>query len=178
MKNRMLMAGVVLSVVLASCAPAVMGSQGAPVVAESSTTPARGVAGTTVYVSYTYNRGALTLPDRYFDDLQVNFDARDVAGGVMSPETPAPWLRMNARDLPADWQLTLVAAIVRKNVVKTSALQNGLNIQYTEQLRVIYKLTLPVGAAGQHRATLSFTDGDTGAQYGTIPLQVSAGLHL
>ena len=158
-----------------SCAPAVLGTQGTPYIADSATSSAKGVAGKTVYVQYTYSRGVLDIPDRRFDDLQVNFDARDVSGGVVSPETPASWLRMNVSGLPTDWQLTLADANLRKNVVKTSTGNNSIDIRYNEQLRLIYKITLPAGAKGVESARLAFADSDNGAALGTIPLLVSAG---
>ncbi|WP_425145701.1 hypothetical protein [Deinococcus sp.] len=117
----------------------------------------------------------MDIPDRRFENLQVNFEARDVSGGVASPETDATWLRLSVSGLPAGWQLGLAQAVLRKNVVKTTNTNNGIDIRYTEQLRLVYKLTLPAGATGTQLAQLSFTDTETGADLGTVPLMVSAG---
>ncbi|ULH14345.1 hypothetical protein MF271_09820 [Deinococcus sp. KNUC1210] len=148
------------SLLFASCAPAVMGSQGSPYIADSTTTAAKGIAGKTVYVQYIYNQSAFDIDDDRFDAVKIDFATynQNTTGDVRSPENIAPWLGMKVSGLPAGWDVSLAQAWVRKNIVKTSTSNSSIDVRYYNQVRVIYKITLPVGAVGSEIAELSFTD--------------------
>ncbi|WP_189092045.1 hypothetical protein [Deinococcus ruber] len=163
------------SLLFASCAPAVMGSQGAPYVAASATAAAQGMAGQTVYVQYTYNASTFDIDESRFDDLKIDFDTynQNITGDVRSPENAAPWLEMKPSGLPEGWQISLAQAWVRKNVVKTSTDTKSINVRYYDQVRVIYKITLPLGAVGNKLIELAFTD--TGKNVGSTTLFLKGG---
>ena len=174
MKNMKIVVALSVSLLFASCAPAVMGSQYSPYVATSALASAQATPGKTVYVQYDYSAGALAIPDAYFDNLIINFDTRVTNGDVASPETPANWLSMTPDGLPADWQISIDRALVRKEIVKTTLGSSDINVRYYDRLRVVYKIILPANAAGTELAHLSFKDRTNGKDIGTILLLIKA----
>lgn len=156
---------------LSACAPTVLGSQvNAPMVTSSRLSPIHAKAGQTLYVQYVYPRAVLDVADSRFNNLIIDFEDKSVTGNVTSQEAPAPWLNMSVKELPADWQLTLVDAAVRKEIAKTTTSGSSINVRYYEQLRVVYKVTLPVGANGAEFAELQFKDEKT--DIGEVPVSI------
>jgi len=157
---------------LSACAPAILGGQAsAPVVSNTALSPLHAKAGQTVYVQYTYPQTYLDVPDRHFDSLVIDFDSTNfVSGNVNSQETPAPWLSMTSKGLPATWQLSLADAAVRKEIVKTTTSGNAVDVRYYNRMRVVYKITVPTNASGAELAELQFKD--DGSDIGTADMSI------
>ena len=173
-KNLKLSAFLSLGLTLSACAPTILGSQiFTPVVSSSALTPVSVKAGQTVYVQYSYPRGALDVADARFDNLKISFDQRAANGDVTSQETPATWLNMTVMGLPSTWQVTLADAAIRKEVLGTTFSMSSTNIRYLERLRVVYKVTLPANASGREVALLKFMDGTR--EIGDVPLTINVG---
>ena len=172
MKKMKLTALLFSSLVLSACAPAILGGQAsAPVVSNTGLSPLHAKAGQTVYVQYTYPQTYLDVPDRHFDSLVIDFEATNfVSGNVNSQETPAPWLSLTSKGLPATWQISLADAAVRKEIVKTSTSGRTTDVRYYNRVRVVYKVTLPADARGAELAELQFKDdgNDIGSNFVSI----------
>ena len=174
MKNMKFAVLLALGLTLSACAPAVLGNQVfAPVVVDSALSPVAAKAGQTLYVQYSYNRGVLDVADARFENLKISFDERTTNGDVRSQETPAPWLNMTARGLPKTWEISLAAAAVRKEVLKTTYSSTSTDIRYVERIRVVYKILVPADASGHEMAMLTFRDGT--AEVGDVPLMINVG---
>ncbi len=172
MKKVKLVALLSSSLVLSACAPAILGGQAsAPVVSNTALSPLHAKAGQTVYVQYTYPQTYLDVPDRHFDSLVIDFGSTNfVNGNVNSQETPAPWLSLTSKGLPATWQISIADAAVRKEIVKTSTSGYTTDVRYYNRMRVVYKVTLPADASGAELAELQFKD--DGGDIGTADVSI------
>ncbi|WP_420593574.1 hypothetical protein [Deinococcus sp.] len=160
-----------LALSLSACAPTVMGSQPySPVVADTAISPVKVSPGQTVYIQYVYPRSVLDIK-KHFEALKINFDARNVSNNVLSPEAKAEWLKLDTSEVPSNWQVSLASASIKKQIDSTSTDRLFTNVEYFEQLIVVYKVSAPADAKSFERLNLHFKDGQT--DVGEIPLFAS-----
>ena len=161
-----------LALTLASCAPTIAGSQSySPIMMSSAVLPVLATPGQTIFVQYTYPRSAFTIAKSRFDELKIDFRSTTMNGNVASPEARAEWLNMTPVDLPDGWQISLVNAMIRKEIDKTETSSRDINVQYYERVTVTYKISVPTNAKSFASVTLNFKDGSTAA--GEIPMFIS-----
>lgn len=162
MKNMKIALLLILDVTLAACAPATVGAGTLnPILAATATTPAQVASGQTVYVQYTYQAGALNIPESRYEALTLGFTFRPPAGGeVSSPRSPAGWLKMKATGLPVGWNVELADAYLTKAVSSSGLSGDTITVYYYNRVNVVYRVSAPANASGIEVASLQFSDGD------------------
>lgn len=159
-----------VSLLLAGCAPSQTGGgSGAPQVMSSPVSPVAIKPGQTLFVQYTYPRGAVEVDDQYFDGLTIDFNNRDI-DRVRSVSAPAAWLTMTAQGLPKGLDVSLARAFILKEITRTNNTSTGTQVNFFERVQVTLKVTAaPTAEGGSKTGTLVYSDGKTKSD---VPLLV------
>ncbi|ACO44840.1 hypothetical protein [Deinococcus deserti] len=172
MKKHMLLSAVpALMTLLGACAPAQTGGALTPEVLTTPLSVVKIQPGQTRYVQLIYPRSAISVNDKYFNDLRIDFD--NVNGGkVNSVEHHAGWLRLKASNLPQGVNVRLDRAAVMKETTRTEETRLQTTVSYYERVKVVLKVSADADAraVALRVAELTYSDGITDSD---VPLSIS-----
>ncbi|GHG15599.1 hypothetical protein GCM10017784_02770 [Deinococcus indicus] len=150
---------------LSACTPVQPGSVDyVPLVQDSALSFTRLAPGQTVFVEYRYPRSLLEENeefDTYFNALTFNYSpSARVNGNVPDPVRPADWLKFKSAEAPRGVTISVQKVNVARAVRRTTETGDSVNVQYSDQFRVTYKVTAAADAeTGVDVAIVTFTDG-------------------